>query len=483
MSGAVTACDEKELRSLFLFEKLNDEQLARLCREGRVETFEPGWVCREGDPATCFYTLLEGTLVFYRRVDGVEVEVTRTDHRGAYFGALQAYTDDPKRACYSGSVQVVGPARFFLLSAQSFSSLMKDWFPMAVHLLEGLLHGDRHIQEAVRERERLLGLGALSAGLTHEINNPATAAVRASATLRERLAGMGQALGSLGGPDPQATLRTLAEIRRRVSLKLADGPPALDPLEASDREDAFTDWLEEHGVEDSWRAASAFAQAGLDTGWLDEIADVTDARCLTDAVAWLNHTVDAELLVGEIEEAANRISRLVDAAKQYTRLDRAPYEVTDVHALLDSTLLVLSAKIGAGVQVVKKYDRTLPGVPGYPGELNQVWTNLIDNAVSAMAGKGTLTVRTARDMDHVLVEFQDTGPGIPADVLPRIYEPFFTTKPVGEGTGLGLDISWRIVVNKHRGSLRVQSVPGDTRFQVRLPAAPHPASASEEDPR
>ncbi|MCF2132182.1 ATP-binding protein [Strepomyces sp. STD 3.1] len=483
MSGSATPCDEKELRSLFLFEKLGNEQLARLCREGKVETFEPGWVCREGDPATCFYVLIEGTLVFYRRVDGVEVEVTRTDHRGAYFGALQAYTDEPRRACYSGSVRVTGPARFFLLSARSFSSIMKDWFPMAVHLLEGLLHGDRHMQEAVRERERLLGLGALSAGLTHEINNPATAAVRASATLRERLAGMGQALGSLGGPDPQATLRTLAEIRQRTSRKLAGGAPALDPLEVSDREDALTDWLEEHGVEDGWRAASAFAQAGLDTGWLDEIADVVDAHCLTDAVAWLNHTVDAELLVGEIQEAAARIARLVDAAKQYTRLDRAPYEVSDVHALLDSTLLMLSAKIGASVKVVKEYDRTLPGVPGHPGELNQVWTNLIDNAVSAMSGKGTLTVRTALDMDHVLVEFRDTGPGIPADVVPRVFEPFFTTKPVGEGTGLGLDISWRIVVNRHRGSLRVRSVPGDTRFQVRLPAAPHPAPASGEEPR
>ncbi|MFF9458905.1 ATP-binding protein [Streptomyces flaveolus] len=482
MSGAVTACDEKELRSLFLFEKLNDEQLARLCREGRVETFEPGWICREGDPATCFYVLLDGTLVFYRRVDGVEVEVTRTDHRGAYFGALQAYTDEPERACYSGSVQVAGPARFFLLSAQSFSSIMKDWFPMAVHLLEGLLHGNWHIQETVRERERLLGLGALSAGLTHEINNPATAVARASATLRERLASMGQALGSLGGPDPQATLRTLAEIRQRTSRKLAGSPPALGPLEVSDREDALIDWLEEHGVEDGWRAASAFAQAGLDTAWLDELAGVVDAHCLTDAVTWLNHTVDAELLAGEIEEAATRISRLVDAAKQYTRLDRAPCEVTDVHALLDSTLLMLSAKIGASVKVVKEYDRTLPGVPGYPGELNQVWTNLIDNAVFAMSGKGTLTVRTARDMDHVLVEFQDTGPGIPADVLSRIYEPFFTTKPVGEGTGLGLDIAWRIVVGRHRGSLRVHSVPGDTRFQVRLPAAPHPAPALEEDP-
>jgi signal transduction histidine kinase len=173
--------------------------------------------------------------------------------------------------------------------------------------------------------------------------------------------------------------------------------------------------------------------------------------------------------MNEIEDATTRVSTLVGAAKQYSRLDRAPFGVVDVHDLLDSTLLLFSGKIGKGVKVIKDYDRSLPGIPAYAAELNQVWTNLIDNAVSAMGGSGTLTVRTARDEDSVLVEFGDTGPGVPAEIRERIFEPFFTTKPVGEGTGLGLDISWRIVVNKHHGDLRVESAPGDTRFQVRLP--------------
>ena len=165
------------------------------------------------------------------------------------------------------------------------------------------------------------------------------------------------------------------------------------------------------------------------------------------------------------------MSTLVSAAKQYSQLDRAPYQVVDVHDLLDSTLLMLSAKIGKDIRVVKEYDRALPQVPGYAAELNQVWTNLIDNAVSAMDGTGTLTIRTSldRDRDRVLVEFGDTGPGVPPEIQPRIFEPFFTTKAVGEGTGLGLDISWRIVVKKHHGDLRVESVPGDTRFRVWLP--------------
>jgi signal transduction histidine kinase len=190
---------------------------------------------------------------------------------------------------------------------------------------------------------------------------------------------------------------------------------------------------------------------------------------LPHALRWLNYTVETELLMNEIEDSTTRVSTLVGAAKQYSQLDRAPFQVADVHDLLDSTLLMLSAKIGPGVKIKKNYDRTLPKIPAYPSELNQVWTNLIDNAVFAMNGTGTLTVRTARDDGCVLVEFGDTGPGIPADIQKRIFEPFFTTKPVGEGTGLGLDISWRIVVNKHHGDLRVESEPGDTRFQVRLP--------------
>ncbi len=173
--------------------------------------------------------------------------------------------------------------------------------------------------------------------------------------------------------------------------------------------------------------------------------------------------------MNEIEDSTNRISALVGAAKQYSQLDRAPYRVIDVHELLDSTLLMLSRKLGDGITVVKDYDQSLPQIPVYAAELNQVWTNLIDNAVSAMDGQGTLTVRTGLDRDRVLVEIGDTGPGVPPEIRERIFEPFFTTKAVGEGTGLGLDISWRIIVNKHHGDLEVESVPGDTRFRVRLP--------------
>jgi len=479
VSGQPMPCDVTELGTLFLFEKLSPEQLDRLCREGRVEKFEPGPVYQEGEDATCFFVLLEGTLVMSRRVGGDDVETTRSSQRGVYAGALQAYVAGPERAHYKGSLRVTEPSRFFILPAETFSAVMHDWFPMAVHLLEGLFFGSQTTQRAIGQRERLLALGSLSAGLTHELNNPAAAAVRATSSLRERVAGMRHKLGMIAaGPYARDALETLVEIQERTAEQVAKAT-LLSPLEASDREDALADWLDDHGITGGWQLAPTFVQGGLDTDWLDQVAATVDEATLEGAIRWLNYTVETELLMNEIEDSTARISHLVDAAKQYSQLDRAPFQNADVHELLDSTLMMLSGKTGSGVTVVKEYDRTLPKIPAYPGELNQVWTNLIDNAVSAMGGEGTLTVRTALDRDQLLVEFRDTGPGVAAEIRDRIFDPFFTTKPVGQGTGLGLDISWRIVVNKHHGSLGVESVPGDTRFQVRLPLT----AAESDDPQ
>ncbi|MFI1263099.1 MULTISPECIES: ATP-binding protein [Streptomyces] len=474
MNSRPMPCSQEELGSLFLFEKLAPDQIDRLCREGRVEAFEPGPVYAEGDPATCFYVLLEGTLVLSRRIGDYDVEINRSSSRGVYAGAFQAYLGDRMRQVYNSSLSVIAPTRFFVLPAESFAAIMREWFPMAVHLLEGLFFGAKSTQEAVGQRERLLALGSLSAGLTHELNNPAAAAVRATSALRERVAGMRHKLGMLAaGPYRRDSLETLIEVQERTAERVAKAT-TLTPLEASDREDALADWLDDHRIGDGWQLAPTFVQAGLDTDWLDQVAATVDRDSLEGAMRWLNYTVETELLMNEIEDSTTRVSTLVTAAKQYSQLDRAPHQVSDVHELLDSTLLMVSAKIGPHLTVVKDYDRTLPKIPAYPGELNQVWTNLIDNAVSAMDStgtEGTLTVRTAREGELLLVEFRDTGPGIPEEISDRVFDPFFTTKPVGEGTGLGLDISWRIVVHKHNGDLRFHSVPGDTRFQVRLPLA------------
>jgi len=482
-----TLCSAEELRGLFLFDKLTDEQLDWLCREGRVEVIEPGPVYTEGDPAACFYVLLGGTVVLSRRVGGDEVEVGRTSQPGVYAGAFTAYLGDRVPQIYNNSVRVTEPSRFFVLDAVKFARLMNDWFPMAVHLLEGLVFGQKNTQEAIGQRERLLALGSLSAGLTHELNNPASAAVRATAALHERVAGMRRKLGLIAaGHHTPAALPALVELQEEAAAQVAKAP-ALSPMEVSDREDVLADWLDAHGVQSGWELAAIFTQAGLDESWLDRVAATlaesaaeTAAKTEVDgALRWLAYTIESELLMNEIADSVTRISSLVDAARQYSQLDRAPYQVVDVHELLDSTLMMLGAKIGPGITVVKDYGTGLPRIPAYPGELNQVWTNLIDNAVAAMDGTGRLTVRTALDRDQLLVEFADTGTGVPPDIQDRIFEPFFTTKPVGQGTGLGLDISWRIVVGRHHGDLRVESVPGDTRFQVRLPLT-EPEGQAEE---
>jgi signal transduction histidine kinase len=462
-------CSPGELRALFLFEKLTDAQLQWLCQRGRVELIPAGPVYAEGDPARCFYVLLDGTVVLSRRVGADDIEVGRTSQRGVYAGAWQAYLGDRVPQLYNSSMRATEPSRFFVLDADVFAELMNEWFPMAVHLLDGGFFYRSNLQELTGQRERLLALGSLSAGLTHELNNPAAAAVRATASLRERIVGMRGKLGAIAaGSVDRNMLETLIHLQEEAAERVSKAQ-ALSPLQASDREDAITDWLDSHGLGDGWQLAPAFVAAGLDVAWLEEVAATVDAGTLEAALRWLYCTVETELLMNEIEDATTRISTLVGAAKQYSQLDRAPYQVVDVHQLLDSTLLMLSGKIPSGIRVVKDYDRSLPAIPAYAAELNQAWTNLIDNAVSAMGQTGVLTVRTGLDRDQVLVDICDTGPGVPPEIRERIFEPFFTTKPVGQGTGLGLDMTWRIVVNKHHGDIQLESAPGDTRFRVRLP--------------
>ena len=465
-------CDPEELRRTFLFEKLTDEQLAWLCREGHVEQLPAGRVYTEGEPSRCFYVLLDGEVALSRLVGGDDVETNRTNQIGVYSGAWQAYLGDRVPQVYNNSMRAVVPSRFFVLDAEKLAEMMREWFPMAVHMLEGLFFGIQNVQQTVAQRERLLALGSLSAGLTHELNNPAAAAVRATSSLRDRVAGMRHKLGLIAmGPYDRETLTTLIRCQEDAVERVAKAAP-MTPMEASDREDEIVDWLEAHDIAGGWDIAPTFVQAGLDVPWLDQVAATVNQQTLEGAVRWLNYTLESELLMNEIEDSTTRISTLVAAAKQYSQMDRAPFQTVDIHELLDSTLLMLGRKIGDKITVVKEYDRSLPPVPAYAAELNQVWTNLIDNAVAAMEGEGTLTIRTGRDDGWAVISICDTGPGVPEEIRARIFEPFFTTKPVGEGTGLGLDISWRIVINKHHGDLSLESAPGDTRFIVRLPLDP-----------
>jgi signal transduction histidine kinase len=331
--------------------------------------------------------------------------------------------------------------------------------------------GLRRSQSLIGTRERLLSLGRLTAGLTHELNNPAAAAVRATAALRERVSKMRRKLAHLAGANVDAeALVVLTELQETAVERMAKAEK-LSPLEVGDAEDALTGWLEDHGVDDGWDLAPPLVAAGVDEAWLDEIAGLLPPDLLPDGLHWVAYALETEQLMMEIEDSTERISALVDAAKQYSQLDRAAHQDIDVRDGLLSTITMMQYKLKqpGNITLVKDFAPDLPIIPAHPAELNQVWTNLIDNAIQAMPGGGTLTVRTARENDQVLVEICDTGVGVPPELQQKIFEPFFTTKPVGEGTGLGLDICYRVVTQRHGGDLRVVSKPGDTRFQVRLP--------------
>ena len=459
----------ERLRTLFLFEALDDEQAAHIEEHGRVIRRPAGSdVYTEGDPAECFFVVLAGEVAMLRKIHGDEIEVSRTDRVGVYGGATQAYMENLEQV-YPNSMRAVSDVELLVLPAQVLADAMKRWFPMAMHLLDGLFIAMQKTQTVVGERERLLALGALSAGLTHELNNPAAAVVRATAALRDRITAMRNKLAMIAdGRLDGRRLRRLVGLQETAVAWVATAPE-LSPLQASDAEETLGEWLEEHGIAGGWDLAPTLVAGGVEVEWLEQVHAAVGPENLEPAVRWLSYTLDTEMLLREIDDAASRISGLVGAAKQYSQLDRAPHQTVDVHVLLDATLAMFTSKVPVGVRVVKEYDRSLPAISAYAAELNQVWTNLIDNALSAMGPEGALTVRTYRQEDQLMVEIIDTGPGIPEQVRPRIFEPFFTTKPIGEGTGLGLDISYRIVVKKHHGDIRVESEPGRTVFRVCLP--------------
>jgi signal transduction histidine kinase len=464
----------EQLRELFLFADLNDEQLAWVAGNAdEVEVAADTEVFAEGDDARCFWVLLSGTIALSQTIGGERVETARTDQVGVYLGAVTFYLEESLENGYGSTARAITDVRLLALPTGKLALAFREWFPMAVHLLQGMVLGTRRGQAITGQRERLLALGKLTAGLTHELNNPAAAAARAAAALRDRVAGMRHKLAMLAeGKLDKDALLALTGLQEEFAGRVHEAPE-LSAVAASDLEDELGDWLDDHDVAGGWDLAPVLVAGGLRVADLDRVraaATLCGADTSLDgALRWLAYTVETESLLREITDSTSRITALVGAAKQYSQLDRAPYQWIDVHEGLVATLVMFSGKLAKTVTVAKDFDKMLPKIPAYPAELNQVWTNLIDNALAAMAGTGTLTVRTALDNDWLLVEIADTGPGIPPDIRKRVFEPFFTTKGVGEGTGLGLDVSWRVVVNRHHGDLSVESQPGNTRFQVRLP--------------
>jgi signal transduction histidine kinase len=468
-----SACDSETLRTLFLFEDLSDAQLATLCRHARLAEYEAGPLFREGQPAASFFVLIDGELLVSKRAGVRDVEAIRTTHRGSYCGAVDAFLDEPPEH-YKFSVRACRRTQLVDIDAAEFGRFVRAEFPMAVHMLQGMFVDWEAAHQLINQEDRIQAAGTVSAGLMHGLNNPVGAIGRIAADLRVRTT---DAREYRARQDISTAASVVFDQLRREALAAgADHAGAGSALDVADREDEVTDWLSARGFNEPWDTASTLTAGGLDVTFLDRVtsrlADVGAPDDLHDVICGIADSMETQQLIDELAEASARVSAL--AAQQYSQLDSSPFVVADLRELLDSTLTVMADCIDDELTVVKRYDDRVPPIACYAGELNQAWTNIITNALEAMrpvsAPASTLTVTThLHDDATVEVQICDTGPGIPDDVRGQVFLPFYTTKAVNDGIGVGLDLAWRVVVDKHGGTLKVESSHQGTRLIARLP--------------
>jgi signal transduction histidine kinase len=452
-----------ELLAIPEFANLPEDQITWFLsqtEELHLKAGETGF--RQGDPADAMFIVLEGQLQARGEIGGETAVIAIKP------GSVTGVLPFSRMKQFTVGVRALTDARILSYPAARFPDLVQK-MPELTQRLVGLM-SDR-IRETTRreqQRDRLASLGKLSAGLAHELNNPASAARRATSQLRDMLKKIRDASHELGRRELTSAQKAEIEKLEASYVQSNEIPP--DPLAVSDLEDQIDSLLRSHGQNDLWQLAAALAHRNIKPESLESLFAILEPETARAALVRIAASVEVATLLNEIESGTSRISDLVRAIKEYTYMDQTPVQNVDIVKSLETTLTIMNHKLKCGVVVQRDYQRVPLMVDSFGSELNQVWTNIIDNAIDAMGGKGELRVRTYREDNCVVVEIGDNGPGIPPDIQSHIFEPFFTTKGVGEGTGLGLDTVQRIV-KKHKGNIEVNSKPGDTRFQVWLPLA------------
>jgi signal transduction histidine kinase len=457
------------LRRVHVFADLPEDQLQWFAENVHDNRFAEGDVLfRKGDPPEWMTIFIEGEMHAYRD-DNAHDGYVYISRAGDPASEVTGTLPFSRMTQFTVTGRAATPGRMMRFPVTLFPELLQRMPVLAKRLVGIMTDRVRESTTANQQQDKLMALGKLSAGLAHELNNPAAGATRAANDLIVTLAELRAADFRLCQHNLTTEQESAIRNFETNALEHTATAAQMNSLEQSDREDLVNAWLEEHGIEDAWKLSGNLVEAGIDATDLEQLSDEIEASAFADVLARVNAQLAAAKLASEINTSTARISELVGAIKEYSYMDQASVQEVDIHKGLDSTLIILKHKLKKkSIQLTREYDEALPHIKAYGSELNLVWTNLIVNAVEAMPEGGTLKIRTRKEPTDIMIEIRDNGSGIPENMKSRIFEPFFTTKPVGEGTGLGLDAVARIV-RKHRGNIRFDSKPGDTCFQVRLP--------------
>ncbi len=452
------------LQKVPLFSDLSVDDLDAICQQTEDMRLLPGEVLfTEGSLGQQAFVIQEGQIEIFKSSNNQEVQLA-IRQPGDVIGEMAILEARPR----SASGRALTECLLIVISSDLLKQLLNTHPGAALTMLHTITARLRNTELMLRQSEKMAQLGTFTAGIAHELNNPSAAIQRAAGQLKaalERYQAVGNQLLTLNLPAEQIDfIRSYADSIRLAKTARIEG----DPLVRADREAEIEDWLEGQSVKEAWNLAPDLVRSGFNLEMLHKISSTVPPSSLEIVLTWLSAGANISNLLDEVGISAGRMSEIIKALKTYTYLDQAPVQQVDIHEGLENTLVILRHKLKEGVEIQRQYDPALPRIQAYGSELNQVWTNLIDNAIDAMQGKGQITLRTFAKGNSIVVEIEDNGSGIPAEVLSRLFSPFFTTKPVGKGTGLGLNISYNIV-HKHGGEIKVFSQPGQTRFQVWLP--------------